>query len=114
MKRSWNRFADETLESRTAPSVKAGAGQASEILVAIRHRVWRQEEITMGKKHCNVGLDDRCRDRDGEIRQKRGDTLVRTIRQTYPNFAPGVRNDARLDTLRERTGKSLSRMVRKR
>ena len=44
----------------------------------------------MSKKHCNVGLDDRCRDRDGEIRQKRGDTLVGTLRENYPDFAPGL------------------------
>jgi hypothetical protein len=69
----------------------------------------------MRKESCNVGLDDRCRDRDGEIRQKRGDTLVRTLRETYgPDFAVGVRGDARLDTLRVRTGKSISELVRKR
>jgi hypothetical protein len=67
----------------------------------------------MAKKHCDVGLDQRCRDLDGEIRQKRGDTLVGTLRETYgPNFAPGVRSDARLDTLRERTGKSLSELLK--
>jgi len=66
-------------------------------------------------KHCDVGLDDRCRDRDGEIRQKRGDTRVSTLRETYgPDFAPGIRGDARLDTLRVRTGKSLSELVKKR
>lgn len=65
-------------------------------------------------KTCDGGLDGRCRDRDGEIRQKRGDTLVRTLREIYgPGFAPGVRSDARLDTLRERAGgESLSRMVK--
>jgi hypothetical protein len=68
----------------------------------------------MAKKHCDVGLDDRCRDLDGEIRMKRGDTLVRTLRETYPDFAPGVRGDSRLDTLRERTGESLSEMIKKR
>ena len=69
----------------------------------------------MSKKTCNLGLDDRCRDLDGEIRQKRGDTLVRTLRETYGrDFAQGVRGDARLDTLRERTGKSLSELVKKR
>jgi hypothetical protein len=68
----------------------------------------------MSKKHCDVGLDDRCRDLDGEIRQKRGDTLVGTLRKTYgPDFAPGVRSDTRLDTLRERTSKSLSEMLKK-
>jgi hypothetical protein len=65
-------------------------------------------------KHCNNGLDDRCRDQDGEIRQKRGDTLVGTLRKTYgPDFAPGVRSDMRLDTLRERMGgASLSQIVK--
>ena len=54
---------------------------------------------------CNVGLDERCRDLDGEIRQKRGDTLVKTLRRTYgPDFAPDVRSDTRLDTLRKRAG----------
>jgi hypothetical protein len=67
----------------------------------------------MAKKQCDVGLHDRCRDLDGEIRMKRGDTLVRTLRETYPDFAPGIRGDTRLDTLRERTGKSLSEMIKK-
>jgi hypothetical protein len=66
------------------------------------------------KKECNEGLDNRCRDLDGEIRQKRGDTLVRTLRETYgPDFAPGVRSDTRLDTLRERAaGASLSKLLK--
>lgn len=65
------------------------------------------------RKQCDVGLDRRCRDNDGEIRQKRGDTLVGTLRKTYgPDFAPGVRSDTRLDTLRERTGgESLTKIV---
>jgi len=65
------------------------------------------------KDHCDVGLDQRCRDNDGEIRQKRGDTLIKTLRKTYgPAFALGVRGDARLDTLRERAdGESLSKLV---
>jgi hypothetical protein len=67
----------------------------------------------MARKQCDTGLDDRCRDRDGEIRQKRGDTLVGTLRKTYgPDFAPGVRSDTRLDTLREREGISLSKILK--
>jgi hypothetical protein len=67
----------------------------------------------MSKRECDVGLDRRCRDLDGEIRQKRGDTLVKTLRKAYgPDFAPGVRSDTRLDTLRERTGNSLSRIIK--
>lgn len=64
---------------------------------------------------CEDGLDHRCRDANGEIRQKRGDTLVRTLRNTYgPEFAPGVRSDTRLDTLRERAGgTSLSKLLKR-
>jgi hypothetical protein len=63
----------------------------------------------------NRGLDDRSRDVDGEIRHKRGDTLVGTLRKTYgPDFAPGVRSDTRLDTLRKRAGgESLSKLLKK-
>lgn len=57
----------------------------------------------MSKKHCQVGLDDRCRDVDGTIRQKRGDTLVGTLRGIYGDtFAAGRRSDMRLDTLLDR------------
>jgi hypothetical protein len=39
------------------------------------------------------------------IRQKRGDTLVGTLRDMYgSDFAPGARSDMRLDTLLDRTG----------
>jgi len=64
--------------------------------------------------HCKTGLDDRSRDADGEIRRKRGDTLVGTLRDEYgPNFALGVRSDMRLDTLLDRTGAvSLSNFLR--
>jgi hypothetical protein len=70
--------------------------------------------MAKNKDHCNLGLDQRCRDNDGEIRQKRGDTLIKTLRKTYgPDFAPGVRSDTRLDTLREHTGgESLSKLVK--
>ena len=68
----------------------------------------------MAKNHCDVGLDERCRDNDGEIRQKRGDTLIKTVRKTYGlDFATGVRGDTKLDTLRERAGgESLSKLVK--
>jgi hypothetical protein len=61
-----------------------------------------------------IGLDNRTRDFDGEIREKRGDTLVKTLRQTYgPDFAPGVRSDTKLETLRKRAGDaSLSNLLK--
>jgi hypothetical protein len=67
-------------------------------------------------KKGHPGLDDRCRDRDGEIRRKNGSTRVGTLRETYgERFAPGVRSDMKLDTLLERRGaSSLSELVKKR
>jgi hypothetical protein len=64
----------------------------------------------MSNNHCNNGLDDRCRDADGEIRRKRDDTLVRTLRREYGDtFAEGFRSDAHLGTvLRETNSNSLS------
>lgn len=56
-------------------------------------------------KHCNNGLDGRCRDSNGEIRHKNGATRVETLRNTYgESFASGVRGDMNLDTLLEHTG----------
>lgn len=51
---------------------------------------------------------------DGEIRKKRGDTLVKTLRKIYgDNFAPDVRSDTRLDTLRKlNDGSSLSKIIK--
>jgi hypothetical protein len=67
------------------------------------------------EKECRDGLDDRCQDQDGEIRRKRSDTLVRTLREMYgPDFAPGIRSDAKLGTLLERSGaSSLSEYLKK-
>lgn len=67
-------------------------------------------------KSCKTGLDDRCRDEDGSIRKKRGDTLIGTLRQEYgDDFAPGIRSDKRLDSLLEDAGAtSLSEYLRRR
>ncbi len=56
-------------------------------------------------KHYPKGLDNRMRDADGEIRKKRSDTLVRTLREEYgPGFAAGYRSDAQLGTVLELEG----------
>ena len=70
----------------------------------------------MAKKSCHTGLDNRCRDSDGEIRHKNSNTRVDTLRGTYgEDFAKGSRGDMRLATLLERTGvKSLSNYLKKR
>ncbi len=69
----------------------------------------------MPKRDCNPGLDDRCRDEDGEIRHKRRDTLVRTLRETYgPDFAKGYRSDAELGTVLDRESvETLSQLLKK-
>jgi hypothetical protein len=55
------------------------------------------------------GLDDRHRDKNGEIHRKMGNTLVGTIRKTDPDFASGRRSDLKLENLLEETGaKSLT------
>ncbi|MBU1775573.1 MAG: hypothetical protein KJ899_02900 [Gammaproteobacteria bacterium] len=59
----------------------------------------------MVQKHYPTGLDDRQRDHDGEIRKKRSDTLVKTLRDEYgPEFAKGYRSDTQLGTVLEREG----------
>ena len=61
----------------------------------------------------HAGLDGRHRDRDGRIDEKRGDTLVRTLRREYGadllRDSPG---EAKLSTVREETDMSLTEIVR--
>lgn len=46
------------------------------------------------------GLDDRHRDKDGQIQRKRDDTQVGTLRQTYgEDFLSDFRSDATLGTV---------------
>jgi hypothetical protein len=52
-------------------------------------------------------IEGRQDDASDPIREKRGDTLIGTLRQTYgDDFAPGVRGDTHLKTLLNRTGSS--------
>ena len=65
-------------------------------------------------KHFPKGLDNRMRDEDGEIRRKRSDTLVRTLRDEYGDkFAPGYRGDAKLGTVLKKEGlESLDQLLK--
>ena len=59
----------------------------------------------MAIRHYPRGLDSRQRDRDGEIRHERSDTLVGTLRKTYgDDCASGYRSDAKLGTVLENEG----------
>jgi hypothetical protein len=61
-----------------------------------------------------TGLDDRSRDQNGEIRHKRSDTLVGTLRKEYgEGFAKGIRSDATLGTLLEQSGEESLSQYRK-
>ena len=65
-------------------------------------------------KHFPRGLDGRMRDQDGEIRKKRSDTLVRTLREEYGDgFAPGYRADTKLGTVLQREGLETLDQLRK-
>jgi hypothetical protein len=64
-------------------------------------------------RRCSSGLDGRCRDHSGEIRQKRADTKVSTLRETYgEDFAKGVSGNMHLGTLRDIKGESLSKIAK--
>lgn len=69
-----------------------------------------QEEKTMKEP----GLDNRHRDKNGEISRKHGNTLVRTLRKLYgAGFAPGCRDDDKLsDVLHKFDEASLSQLHR--
>ena len=64
----------------------------------------------------NTGLDGRSRDENGQTRAKNGNTRIDTLRETYgKTFGDGLRGDAHLRTLLERTGNSsLSEYLRNR
>lgn len=71
--------------------------------------------VDMTTKSFPKGLDARMRDKDGEIRQKRSDTKVGTLRKTYgPDFARGYRSDAHLGTVLKGEGvDSLNQLLKK-
>jgi hypothetical protein len=59
-------------------------------------------------------VDARHRDKNGEISQKHGNTLIHTLRKTYgPGFAPGFADHAKLrDVLQKLDESSLSHIIR--
>jgi hypothetical protein len=61
------------------------------------------------------GLDRRHRDKDGEIRKKNSNTLVRTLRKEYgDDFAKGYRADTTLGTvLKKEKAESLHDLLKR-
>lgn len=62
------------------------------------------------------GLDSRYRDENGQTREKNSNTRIDTLRETYgEDFASGMRGDAHLRTLLDRTrSQSLSDYLKSR
>jgi hypothetical protein len=57
-------------------------------------------------------LNGRARNQDGQLRQKRADTRVDTLRQTYgKDFLQGIPGDWTLGLVRELCGESLSSLT---
>jgi hypothetical protein len=72
-----------------------------------KQRTRGRSKVGPGRGSRRPGLDNRQRDNGAQIREKRGDTRIDTLRQTYgDSFAPGIRGDAHLETLLDRTGSS--------
>jgi predicted DNA binding CopG/RHH family protein len=73
------------------------------------------KEKSMPKTPKHPGLDGRSRNEDGEIRKKRSDTLVGTLREEYgEDFAKKYRSDAKLGTVLNREGlDDLSQLLKK-
>lgn len=60
-----------------------------------------------------TGLDSRHRDVDGRIEEKKGNTLVASLRKVYgEDFLRDWRSDAKLSTVRAETDMSLTEIVR--
>jgi hypothetical protein len=59
------------------------------------------------------GLDGRHRDKDGRIAKKHGNTLISTLRLTYPGFAPNEKGSVKLiDVLHRLDWPSLTKLVK--
>ncbi len=70
-----------------------------------KQRTRRPSKDGLDRRGGPLGPDNRQRDNGAQVREKRGDTRIDTLRQTYgDNFAPGIRGDAHLKTLLDRTG----------
>lgn len=62
-----------------------------------------------GRDMNEPGLDNRHRDKNGEIQQKRGDTLNKNLSKPVPEFSP----NAKLSTMRKATGEVSEEAVRR-
>jgi hypothetical protein len=60
-----------------------------------------------------IGLDSRPRDLNERVEEKKGNTLVGSLRKSYgEDFLRDWRSDAKLSTVRTETDMSLTELVR--
>ena len=74
----------------------------------VQRRTFVRSDVSKGSKMKEPGLDQRHRDKDGQIQQKRSDTLNKNLSQPVPGFGP----DTTLKTMREKTGKTSEKDIR--
>lgn len=69
----------------------------------------------MANKHYPKGLDNRMQDHDGQIRKKRSDTKIKTLREEYgENFAKNYSSNATLGTvLKKEKVSTLDQLIKK-
>ena len=95
-------FVDAEIAELLADEAERRATDVSSLGNALLHR---GIGMIASRKRQSVVLDSRYRDLNGEFRTKRGDTLVKTLRQEFGSqFAAGYRADTRLDTLLAKEG----------
>jgi hypothetical protein len=71
-----------------------------------KERTRKPNKEGSGRRGKERGLGNREGDNGEHIREKRDNTRIDTLRQTYgTTFAPGIRGDAHLKTLLDRTGR---------
>ncbi len=82
--------------------------------LAERETLWKEVKTEMPRAKSKSGgtkrTITRSRNKDGRIRRKRGDTKLKNLERVYGDFSRSPGN-TRLDTLRKRLKKSLSKMV---
>ena len=84
-------------------AVSTAAAVATVLLSQSRQRKTPAPKASRGPSA--RGLDGRARDTDGEIRKKRTDTLVGSLREEYgTQFAKGFAPDTELDTVLKESG----------
>jgi hypothetical protein len=70
-----------------------------------KEQTGKRDKNSQGRKDRQSSLEDRARDSNGQFCERSSDTRIDSLRRVYgDSFAPGIRGDAHLKTLLDRTG----------